>query len=151
MAAREYYVAILEMDEQMTTMNIEERQVNVELMEGLETISLDNEHAERITHISTQASPSMRKGLTLFLRDNLDVFAWTHENMLEIDLNTIVHQLSISPSFPPIRQRKRVFAQERDKAIAEEVHKLLGASFIKEVYYPEWLANMVMVKKANEK
>ena len=37
---------MLEMDEQLTTMNIEERQVNVELMEGLETISLDDEHVE---------------------------------------------------------------------------------------------------------
>ena len=25
------------------------------------------------------------------------------------------------------------------------------AGFIREVYYPEWLANMVMVKKANDK
>ena len=38
-----------------------------------------------------------------------------------------------------------------DKAIAKEVHELLNASFIKEVYYSEWLANMVIVKKANEK
>ena len=41
--------------------------------------------------------------------------------------------------------------QERDKAIAEEVHKLQEAKFIREVYYPNWLAKVVMVKKANEK
>ena len=35
--------------------------------------------------------------------------------------------------------------------IAEEVRKLLEAGFIREVYYPEWLANVVMVKKANGK
>ena len=63
----------------------------------------------------------------------------------------MLHQLNISPSFPPVRQRKRVFAQERGKAITEEVHKLLGSGFIKEVYYPEWLANIVMVKKENGK
>ena len=44
-----------------------------------------------------------------------------------------------------------MFAQERDKAIAEEVRKLLEVGFIQEVYYPDWLANMVMVKKANGK
>ena len=33
----------------------------------------------------------------------------------------------------------------------DEVNKLLAANFIREVYYPEWLANVVMVKKANEK
>ena len=44
-----------------------------------------------------------------------------------------------------------MFAQERDRAIAKEVRKLLEADFIREVYYPDWLANMVMVKKANGK
>ena len=33
----------------------------------------------------------------------------------------------------------------------EEVFKLLEADFIREVYYLEWLANMVMMKKANKK
>ena len=44
-----------------------------------------------------------------------------------------------------------MFAQERDKAITKEVRKLLEAGFIREVYYPNWLANMVMVKKSNGK
>ena len=33
----------------------------------------------------------------------------------------------------------------------DEVNKLLAANFIQEVHYPEWLANVVMVKKANGK
>ena len=44
-----------------------------------------------------------------------------------------------------------MFTQERDQAIAEEVRKLQEADFIREVYYPDWLANVVMVKKANGK
>ena len=68
-----------------------------------------------------------------------------------IDSSVIVHRLNVSPSFSPIQQKKRVFAQERDKAITEEVRKLLEADFIREVYYPNWLANMVMVKKASGK
>ena len=54
------------------------------------------------------------------------------------------------PSVPSIR-KKRVFVQERDKAIVEEVRKLQNAELIREVYYTNWLANMVMVKKANGK
>ena len=68
-----------------------------------------------------------------------------------IDPSVIVHRLNVNPASSPIRQKKRVFAQERDKAIAEEVRKLLEAGFIREVYYPDWLANVVMVKKANGK
>ncbi|XP_075665567.1 uncharacterized protein LOC142635263 [Castanea sativa] len=45
----------------------------------------------------------------------------------------------------------RVFASEQDKAIAKEVQKLQEADFIREVYCPDWLANVVMVKKVNGK
>ena len=81
----------------------------------------------------------------------MDIFAWNYEDIPEIDPNIMVHQLNVSPSFPPVRQRKRVFAQERDKTIAKEVHELLDVGFIREVYYPKWLANVVMVKKENGK
>ena len=71
--------------------------------------------------------------------------------MPRIDPSVTVHRLNVSPIFPPIRQKKRVFAQERDQAIAEKVRKLQDAEFVRVVYYPDWLANMVMVKKANGK
>ena len=35
--------------------------------------------------------------------------------------------------------------------ITKEVAKLLTADFIHKVYYPDWLANVVLVKKANGK
>ena len=52
-----------------------------------------------------------------------------------IDPSVMVHRLNVSPSFSPICQKKQVFAQERDQAIAEEVRKLQEAGFIREVYY----------------
>ena len=33
----------------------------------------------------------------------------------------------------------------------DEVNKLLAAGFIYEVYYSDWLANIVLIKKANGK
>ena len=35
--------------------------------------------------------------------------------------------------------------------MTEEVEKLLEVGFIREVFYPDWLANVVMVKKNNGK
>ena len=64
-----------------------------------------------------------------------------------IDPVVIPHRLNISPSFKPIKQKRRSFASERQKAINEEVVKLLQADAIREVEYPEWLANVVLVKK----
>ena len=75
----------------------------------------------------------------------------SHEDMQGIDPSVMVHRLNVSPSFPPICQKKQVFTPKQDRAIAEEVRKLLEVDFIRKVYYLDWLANVVMVKKANGK
>ena len=68
-----------------------------------------------------------------------------------IDPAIITHRLNVSPSFKPVKKKRRSFAPERQKAINEEVGKLLRAGAIREVEYLEWLANVVLVKKANDK
>ena len=68
-----------------------------------------------------------------------------------VDLAVITHKLNVNPSFKPIKQKRRSFSPERQKAINEEVGKLFQAKAIREVEYPEWLANVVLVKKANGK
>ena len=68
-----------------------------------------------------------------------------------IDPAIITHRINVSPSFKPVKQKRRSFALERQKAINEEVGKLLQAGAIIEVEYPEWLAHVVLVKKANSK
>ena len=44
-----------------------------------------------------------------------------------------------------------MFALERQKVIEAEVKKLLEANFIEEIEYLEWLANVVVIKKSNNK
>ena len=68
-----------------------------------------------------------------------------------IDPSVITHQLNVYPSSKPLRQKKRVIALERNNAIKEEVQKLVTVEFIREAYYPNWLSNVVMVKKENGK
>jgi hypothetical protein len=101
--------------------------------------------------IGSQLPEELKEELVMFLKSNSDVFAWNHEDMPGIDPSIIVHRLNVDPGSRPIRQRRRTFAHERNQAIAEEVSKLLAAGFIREVDYPEWLANVVLVKKSNNK
>ena len=117
-------------------MSIEEHRTTTKLVEKLEEVFLDDSNHKWTTKIGTLAIPAVRQEFTAFLRSNRDIFAWTHEDMPKIDPSVIIHRLNVSPSFPPIRQKKRVFAPERDQGIAEEVRKLQEASFIREVYYP---------------
>ena len=91
-------------------MNIEELWTVVEAIERLEEILLDDSKPNRTTRIGTLASSMVRQALMTFLKENQDVFAWSHENMPRINPSVIVHRLNVSPSFPPSRQKKRVFA-----------------------------------------
>ena len=127
-AVLECYVAMMEMDDHLQAMSIEEHRTTMKPVEKLEEVFLVDSNHEWTTKIGTLASPTIRQELTDFLRSNRDVFVWTHEDMPGIDPSVIVHRLNVSPSFPPIRQKKRVFALERDQAIAKEVRKLQEAS-----------------------
>ena len=71
--------------------------------------------------------------------------------MSGINPSFITHRLNVYPYSKPVHQKKRVFVVKRDKAIKEEVQKLTTTQFIREVYYPDWLVNVVMVKKAYDK
>jgi len=61
------------------------------------------------------------------------------------------HSLDIRAGSKLVKQRQRRFDEEKRRAIREEIHKLLAAGYIKEVFHPEWLANPVLVKKKNGK
>ena len=142
---------MLEMEDHQQTMCIGEQRTIVEPVEELKEVILDESRPGRTTRMGTLASPMVRQNLISFLRMNQDVFAWSHEDMPGIDPSIIVHRLNVKSNSSLVRQKKQVFAQERDKVVAEEVRKLLEADFIREVYYLDWLANVVMVRKNNGK
>ena len=118
--------------------------------EELEPVSLDDD-PEHLAYIGSKLAEDLRNSLTNFLRQNKDVFAWKQADMGGIDPTVITHRLNVSPSFKPVKKKRRSFAPERQKAINEEVGKLFQARAIREVEYREWLANFVLVKKANGK
>ena len=68
-----------------------------------------------------------------------------------VSSDVIIHKLNVNPVYHPIMQKKWNFPPDRAQAIQEEVTKLLEAEFIREVDYLKWLANVVLIKKSNEK
>ena len=81
----------------------------VKSVEELEEVILDDARLEWTTKVGTLASLPIRQALTTFLRENQDVFAWSHEYMPGIDPSIIVHKLNVSPSFSLVSQKKWVF------------------------------------------
>ena len=136
------YVDELDMRDEVNT--------RLEPSEELEPIPLDD-HPEHLSYVGSKLAEDLRSPLIRFLKQNKDVFVWKQEDMRGIDPAIITHKLSVNPSFKPVKQKRRSFTPERQKAINEEVDKLLQAGAIREVEYPEWLANIILVKKANGK
>ena len=68
-----------------------------------------------------------------------------------VDLEFICHHLNVNPLVVPKKQPLRRPFKEHAEAVQEEVAKLKRVGAIKEVFYPEWLANMVVVKKKSGK
>ena len=81
----------------------------------------------------------------------MDVFAWSPYKVSRVDPEIIVHKLNMDPSFPPKKQKPRRSAKERFKAVRMEARKLKEAGAIREIFFPEWLANTVVVRKKNGK
>jgi hypothetical protein len=79
------------------------------------------------------------------------VFAWQPSQMPGIPREVIEHHLKIYPDTRPVQQRPWKQSIERQNFIREEIKKLLDAGFIREVHHPRWLANPVVILKANGK
>nr|GEX44532.1 reverse transcriptase domain-containing protein [Tanacetum cinerariifolium] len=60
------------------------------------------------------------------------------------------HSLNICKGCLPVRKKKRGQAPEKNKAIYEEVEKLMDTDIMKEAHYPSWLSNPAFQKQIGQ-
>jgi hypothetical protein len=106
---------------------------------------------EKYFKIGRELSPGNRTELIDFLVSNVDVFAWDPYEVPGVDPNYIEHRLNTDPHSKPVQQKARRSAPVHAEAVQKEVEKLLQAGAIREIQYPTWLSNTVVVKKKNGK
>ena len=94
--------------------------------EELEPMQLGDK-PEHLVYIGSKLAEGIRSSIIHFLKQNMEVFAWKQEDMGGVDPAVITHKLNVNSSCKPVKQRKRSFAPERQKAINEEVGKPLQA------------------------
>ena len=95
--------------------------------------------------------PQEKEELIEFFRRNIDVFTWNAYKAPRVDPNFICHHLNVNPSVTPKKQPPRRSSKDHSNTVKDDVIKLKQAGAIKEVFYPEWLANIVVVKKKSRK
>jgi hypothetical protein len=106
---------------------------------------------EKKVLLGPQLSEEQEKTLIRFLFNNKDVFAWSVNDLCGVNIDVIEYSLNVDPSFRTRKQRLWKMSDDKAEGARNEVKSLLSAGVIREVKYPERLANTVMVKKANGK
>ena len=79
------------------------------------------------------------------------MFAWQASDIPGIPREVIEHHLAVCPHARPVKQKVRKQALERQEFIAEEIGKLEAIGLVRGVLHLTWLANPVVVRKANGK
>ena len=106
---------------------------------------------EKFFQVGARLPPQEKEELIEFLKRNIDVFAWDTCDAPGIDPAFICLRLNVNLSITPKKQPPRCPSREHTDTIRDEVMKLKRAGAIKEVFYPEWLANIMVVKKKSGK
>ena len=118
--------------------------------EDLEKVTIGDDQ-EKFFQVESQLPPQERQKLIEFLRKNVDVFTWSAYKAPGVDPSFICHYLNVNPSVTPKKQPLRRSSKKHSDAVKDKVTRLKQAGAIKEVFYPEWLANTVVVKKKSGK
>ncbi|XP_072064465.1 uncharacterized protein [Arachis hypogaea] len=110
-----------------------------------------NNDPNKFTFVGNSISKEELNAITTFLQQQADLFSWKPSDIPGIDPQIISHKLAINSSARSVQQKKRKLDEEKRKASLEETQKLISAEFIKEIRFTTWLANVVMVRKQNER
>ena len=114
-------------------------------VEELTEIQVEPNEPSRVVKIDKGLKKELAQQFMKFLSLNQDVFAWTHADMVGIHPEVMCHHLNIDPQAKPVSQKWRALDANHYKVFQDEVDHLLKIGFIRESYYPNWLANPVLV------
>ncbi|GJU88527.1 reverse transcriptase domain-containing protein [Tanacetum coccineum] len=92
-------------------------------------VAIHLEYPEQTIAIGSTLTEEGRKKLCGLLRQNIDIVAWKPADMTGVLRHIAEHRLNVREGYFPVRQKKRGQAPKRNKAICEEVEKLVNADF----------------------
>ena len=80
-----------------------EEKEGVSPTEELTDVILDPERPDQFVCLGSFQEPEHCAKLTQFVRQNQDVFAWSHEDMPGIDPQVMSHRLNVDLGFCPVK------------------------------------------------
>uniref|UniRef100_A0A2N9G037 Integrase catalytic domain-containing protein n=1 Tax=Fagus sylvatica TaxID=28930 RepID=A0A2N9G037_FAGSY len=111
---------------------------------------LSASNQEKYFLLGASLPPEQRDGLITLLLEYIDVFAWNPYEAPGVDPAFACHNLNVDPLSRPVVQKGQRISPLHKEAV-RKVNRLIEAGAIKEILYPTWLSNTVVVKKKNGK
>ncbi|XP_022764236.1 uncharacterized protein LOC111309440 [Durio zibethinus] len=119
--------------------------------EVVDLVNLGDEENKKEVRIGTSLTSEDRRRLADLLREFVDIFAWSYQDMPGLSTEIVEHRLPLKPECKPVQQKLRRMKPEMLLKIKEEVKKQFDAGFLQVAKYPEWVANIVPVPKKDGK
>lgn len=113
--------------------------------------SLSKSKKEKVFSQNSTLTDQQKKISIALIQENSLNFSWNPSDMPSISPNIKTHWLNVYLDTRPVQQKKRLYGREKQSPMGKEVERLSEVRFIREVLCLDWLANLVLVKKANDK
>ncbi|KAI5398353.1 hypothetical protein KIW84_063949 [Lathyrus oleraceus] len=126
-----------EIPDEITRLLEHEEKIIQPHLENLETVNLGSEDCVRKAKIGALLKESVKKGLIELLREYVDVFAWSYEDMPGLNTDIVQHFLPLKPEYVPVKQKLRRTHPDMAVKIKEEVQKQIDVGFLVTSTYPQ--------------
>ena len=131
-------------------LNMENKQT-LPHQEIIEVINLRANDDKNEVKIITSLDPSTKKEIIALIHDYVDIFTWSYQDMLGLNIEIVEHKLPMKPKCRPVQQKLKRMKAEMLLKIKEVVKKQFDAGFLEVAKYLEWVANIVSVPKKDGK
>jgi ribonuclease HI len=111
--------------------------------------NVGTEKDPKYVKLSSNLSKEQRLEYVELLKEFVDVFAWTYEDLRTYNTSIIEHKIPLKEETKPFRKKLRQINPMLLPIMEKEVKKLLDAKIIIPLIYSEWVANLVPVRKKN--
>lgn len=119
--------------------------------ELVEVVNLGTEEEAKEVRVGSTLQEDVKAKMVKLLQDYMDVFAWSYQDIPGLDIDIMVHHLSLKEDCPPVKQNLRRTRSDMAMKIKEEVQKQFNAVFQAVSSYPKWIANLVPIPKKDNK
>ncbi|XP_075481342.1 uncharacterized protein LOC142522058 [Primulina tabacum] len=136
-SSRKCYVEAVRADQSRTRKEGNKARVDGERMMGRGEVHFVAEEEQEVVEIGPGQQIRVARDLSISTRELTGISPLIAE-----------HQLNILPGSHPVKQKKRHFGPEKDKVIDAQIKELLKAGHIREIQFPTWLSNVVLVPKS---